>query len=213
MNTSTFDQPISASAERRAHAKAELRQAILKAAGELFLERGYEGFSMRQVAERIGYTATTLYLYFKNKEDLLFALLDEGYAELSQRLQDAAVAEPDPVQRLARMGSAYVAYGLQHPLHYQLMFMRRPDFLLSRMAMVQDATHVNALDVLQQAVGAALAVGALKPGDALTYSLSLWSVVHGVVALALMAPLFDAGQIERMADVTITAYLEGVRHA
>lgn len=60
-----------ASRHRREQEKEELQQLILKAAGELFLEQGYDRFSLRQVAERIGYSATTIYLYFEDKDDLL----------------------------------------------------------------------------------------------------------------------------------------------
>jgi AcrR family transcriptional regulator len=51
------------------------RQAILTAAGALFLEQGYERFSLRKVAERIGYSPTTIYPYFRDKDDLLFIKL------------------------------------------------------------------------------------------------------------------------------------------
>ena len=59
---------------RRDQEKQELRQTILNAAGELFLEQGYERFSLRKVAERIGYSPTTIYLYFRDKDDLLFTV-------------------------------------------------------------------------------------------------------------------------------------------
>jgi AcrR family transcriptional regulator len=49
------------------------------AAGALFLEQGYERFSLRKVAERIGYSPTTIYLYFRDKDDLLFTVVDEGF--------------------------------------------------------------------------------------------------------------------------------------
>src|SRR5947208_303540 len=60
---------------RQAQEKQELRQAILTAAGTLFLEQGYEHFSLRKVAERIGYSPTTIYLYFRDKDDVLWAMV------------------------------------------------------------------------------------------------------------------------------------------
>src|SRR5205807_9948129 len=76
---------------RQAHEKQELRQAILTAAGELFLEQGYERFSLRKVAERIGYSPTTIYLYFHNKDDLLFTVVDEGFVRFGQQLAAAEI--------------------------------------------------------------------------------------------------------------------------
>ena len=75
---------------RRDQEKQELRQAILTAAGELFLEQGYERFSLRKVAERIGYSPTTIYLYFRDKDDLLFTVVDEGFVRFGQQLAAAA---------------------------------------------------------------------------------------------------------------------------
>ena len=203
--------------ERRAREKEALRQSILRAAGEVFLERGYDGLSMRQVAERIGYTATTIYLYFKNKDDLLFALLNEGYAELGQRLAASAAEERDPLQRLAAIGRAYVAFGLERSLLYQVMFMRRADFLAARFNESRDDAdtvhHINPFHVLAQAVTGALEAGALKPGDVMTYAMSFWSVVHGLVSLALIAPNAEAGLIERMTQLTLSATLSGLQAA
>src|SRR5690606_10552707 len=71
------DRTKSASAKRRERERALLRKNILQAASQEFLEHGYEDFSLRRVAERIGYTPTTIYLYFRNKDDLLHSTVLE----------------------------------------------------------------------------------------------------------------------------------------
>lgn len=201
-----------ASRERRAREKQALRESILRAAGDVFLERGYDGLSMRHVAERIGYTATTIYLYFRNKDDLLFALLNEGYAELGRRLAAAAAAERDPLRRLTAIGRAYIAFGLERPSLYQVMFMRRADFLAARLSEKQ-SERVNPFNVLAQAVAAAMEAGVLKPGDVMTCAMSLWAVVHGLVSLALITPDAEAGLIERMTQLALSATLSGFQAA
>src|SRR5215475_11529096 len=85
-----------ASRNRREQEKEELRQTILKAAGELFLEQGYDRFSMRHLAETIGYSAATLYLYFRDKDDLLFTVVDEGYKRFVRQLATASTSSSDP---------------------------------------------------------------------------------------------------------------------
>src|SRR5262245_54863454 len=79
-----------ASRARREQQKESLGRIILDAAGELFLEQGYEGFSMRRVAERIGYSATTIYRYYEDKDDFLFAVVNEGFSEFARKLTEAA---------------------------------------------------------------------------------------------------------------------------
>src|SRR5215469_546815 len=136
---------------RRDQEKQELRQAILTAAGALFLEQGYERFSLRKVAERIGYSPTTIYLYFRDKDDLLFTVVEEGFVRFSQQLAAAAEGQVDPWERIIALGRAYVNFGLQNPVYYQLMFMQRADFLTHEQA-DKGQPRIATFVVLRQAV-------------------------------------------------------------
>ncbi len=166
---------------RQEREKQELRQAILAAAGELFLEQGYERFSMRKVAERIGYSPTTIYLYFRDKDDLLFTVIDDGFVRFGQQLALAAESHADAWERLIALGRTYVAFGLEHPVYYQLMFMQRVDFL----------THT--------------------PSDAESYSDVLWALVHGMVSLAISMPMFDTARIQRTMETAWQMECQGLK--
>ena len=109
-----------ASRQRREQEKEELRQTILAAAAALFLEHGYEAFSLRQVAEQIGYSPTTIYLHFEDKTDLLFAVVDNAYAEFSRRLQAAYNTTTDALARIRALGQAYVDFGLANPVIFRI---------------------------------------------------------------------------------------------
>lgn len=173
-----------ASRERRTARKFELRQQILDAAGELFLAQGYERFSMRQVAERVGYTATTLYRYFANKDDLVFAVVDRGFERFGAALDAAAASTIDPVERIRALGRAYVRFGLENPIYYQLMFMQRTDYL-SEPRGADPKPRAATFDTLVRAVQTALDAGAIDGGDARELSHAVWALVHGIVSLAL----------------------------
>lgn len=199
-------------AARRAHHKRELRQAVLDAAGALFLSEGYDGMSMRRIAEQIGYTPTTIYIYFKNKDEILLALLNDGYARFGAALAEAAARKRDPLRRLEAIGEAYIAFGLANPLHYQLMFMRRADFLAASLSASRDG-RVDSFGLLQSAVQFALDARAICKGDAIMHSLALWSLVHGVVALAVMMPadVFDAAHLQRAGEQSLRIFLKGLK--
>lgn len=199
-----------ASRQRREEEKQELREAILHAASQLFAEQGYERFSLRQVAERIGYSATTIYLYFKDKDDLLFAVVDEGFERFGQLLAAAAAGTDDPIARLGALGRAYIAFGLSNPVHYQLMFMQRADFLLCQRP-GEDQSRIAGFTVLNQAVRSAIDAGALRPGDADAYSDSLWALVHGLVALAISMPSVFAERIQQTAETALAMSIDGLR--
>src|SRR6266480_4891659 len=136
---------------RQVQEKQALRQTILMAAGELFLEQGYERFSLRKVAERIGYSPTTIYLYFRDKDDLLFTVVDEGFTRFGQQLAAASASTEDPWERLIALGRAYVTFGLGNPMYYQLMFMQRTDFLTQRQV-GESQPRIASFQVLREAV-------------------------------------------------------------
>lgn len=195
---------------RQAQEKRELRQAILDAAGALFLEQGYERFSLRKVAERIGYSPTTIYLYFRDKDDLLFTVVDEGFVQFGQQLAAAGEGQEDPWERIIALGRTYVAFGLQNPMYYQLMFMQRADFLMHPPA-GESQPRIASFQVLQQAVQQAVDAGILRPGDAQSYSDVLWALVHGMVSLAISVPTFDASHLQRTMETAWQMACQGLR--
>lgn len=186
--STTREQRLSQASRRRRDAeKQELRQAILAAAGSIFLERGYEGFSLRQIAERIGYTPTTIYLYFADKDAVLFALLDDAFDRFGAALRRAYLSTDEPLARLEAIGRAYVRFGLENPQYYQMMFVVRSDFLLQARA-TETEPRIASFHTLQQAVADAMAEGALRQGNVDATSFLLWALMHGLVGLAINMP-------------------------
>ncbi len=195
------------SEERRRQRKAETRRAILEAATGLFLEHGYERFSLRQVAEAIGYSPTSIYLYFEDKDDLLFHAALEGFRVFGERLQAAYESSSDPARRLSALGSAYVEFGLAHPIHYRLMFMQRGEFL-DRKPPEDHAPVIDSFGLLLRTVSEGLEAGRFKPGDARTYAGMIWAAVHGIVALAISTSYIDDDAARAMKNQLDSA-LEG----
>ncbi len=200
-----------ASRARREQQKESLRRVILDAAGELFLEQGYEGFSMRRVAERIGYSATTIYRYYEDKDDLLFAVVNEGFSEFARQLAEAADGASNPLKRLEALWHAYFRFGLENPVYYQMMFMQRADLLFESQR-EQTRPMIESFDVLQKAVRAAMDAGVMKRGDVETYSRVIWSLVHGMTSLALADPKrFTSEVMEKNTRLALKMVANGLR--
>lgn len=197
------------SAARRERQKLELRTRILEAASELFLEHGYSGFSLRQVAEQVGYSPTTVYLYFENKDDLLFEVSLEGFTRFRQVLEAAYASTNDPVKRIMALGRAYIAFGLAHPAHYRLMFIERGDFLFKENPL-DEKPAIDSFEVLVRAVHEAHAAGCLRPGEPMAFVYSLWAGVHGLVALRLCVPMADAPGVAARTDHLLEMLLSGL---
>jgi AcrR family transcriptional regulator len=172
------------SAERREQGKLELHQIILEAAAKLFEEKGYEGFSLRQVAEEIGYSPTTIYLYFQDKDDLLLNVAYDGFKLFGESLEEGYRSADHPLQRLHAVGWAYFHFAMSHPIHYRLMFMQRGEFLQQK-----PEGHDSIIDsfaVLERVIGEAIEANVMIKGDVKAFAALIWASVHGVVSLALV---------------------------
>src|SRR5271169_3091013 len=108
--------------EKRTKYREEFRREILDAARELFINEGYEKFSMRKLAGKIDYSPTTIYLYFKNKDDLLFAICEEFFATFFAELNYIRSVSQDPIEILRQAFLYLMNFGLKNPNQYKLIF-------------------------------------------------------------------------------------------
>jgi AcrR family transcriptional regulator len=185
------------SAARRSKGKQELKQQILEAAIGLFESKGYEGFSLRQVAEEIGYSPTAIYLHFRDKDALLLTVALEGFRAFGEALQAAYFEHRHAPARLTAIGTAYVRFGLSHPLQYRLMFMQRGEFL-SHEPPEGYESFIDSFGVLLRTIEEGMVAGEIKRGDPRGLAGLLWSAAHGVVSLAIGTSYFSADQVEGM---------------
>jgi AcrR family transcriptional regulator len=168
-------------ADRRERDKQEMRRDVLKAAMDLFVEAGYDRVSVRRIAERIGYSPGTIYLYFENKDEILYHLHEEGFRRLIARQQEI-LAEPDPSRRLQRMGEAYMRFALENSQYYELMFLDRSP--LRQIEQDWDC-GMQSLDLLRQTIRACVDAGQMQDVDIEMATFATWSSVHGLASLVL----------------------------
>lgn len=181
----------------RAYHHGDLRCALLTAAGELLAEGGVVAVSLREVARRAGVSHNAPYRHFPEREALLAALAAEGFAELGRRM--AAL----PVARLEALGQCYVAFALEQPGRFALMFGGVAD--RQRYPQLQQAAQQ-----LYRQLGAS--VQAVAPEhDAATASLAAWSLVHGLAQLLLggQLPGQDAARVAQAVTGLFVAGLGG----
>jgi AcrR family transcriptional regulator len=172
------------SSDRREREKQELRARIMDAARKLFAEKGYEAVTVRTIAEAIEYSPRTLYLHFKDKEDLIRALCREDFSAFGAGLGSLAAVK-NPVERLKRIGLAYAEFAKACPNHYKLMFMSTPPAQEDHPKEVTPEEDAYAL--LLATVQEAIAAGRFRPEarDPHEAAQVIWSGMHGVMALCI----------------------------
>ena len=173
-------------AERKKREKTERRQAILDAALRLFIEQGFEKVSMRNIAEAIEYSPATIYLYFKDKNELLFALHNQAFGQLAQAFESVFTIE-HPLERLAAVGHKYLQFAFEHPELFELMFvMTGPmEAVLARGESTPWASGRAAFNRVVQVMQYGMDSGVFHCPDAETAALMTWSQVHGLATLFL----------------------------
>jgi AcrR family transcriptional regulator len=170
--------------ERKARQKEFLRQEILDAASELFVKEGYEQVSMRRIADRIEYSPTTIYLYFKGKSELLEQVCDEAFSRLSLAMKRILEQPGDPVERLKQGLLAYVHFGLENPHQYRAAFMMpKPEDFDKSKHIQPNSPGMQAFDFLRHSVESCKKSGKLRLVDVELASQTLWCGVHGVTSL------------------------------
>jgi AcrR family transcriptional regulator len=197
--------------ERKAREKRYLRQEILDAASELFIKEGYENVSMRRIADRIEYSPTTIYLYFKDKAELLESICQETFAKLIQRLTKIMEQPGDPVERLKRGLLAYIEFGLDNPHHYRSTFMTPlPEEMAREKFLKPESAGIQAFDFLRRCVYDCIAAGKFKTKDAELASQTLWAGVHGVTSLLITHTQFPWVGREKVINGVLDTLIVGL---
>src|SRR5882757_8636664 len=110
--------------ERKEREKTEMRELIRAAALKMFLDDGYAKTSIRRIADAIEYSPGTIYLYYKDKDELLYEVQGLAYVKLYEAFK-AEANNPDPIKRLHQLGRSYINFCLNNPELYDLMFIIR----------------------------------------------------------------------------------------
>lgn len=171
--------------ERKEKQKTEIRRQILDASMKLFVEEGFENVSIRKIADLIEYSPTTVYLYFKDKDEILFNLHEMCFLKMAE-YNEGLWGVKNPLLRLHKMGENYIRFGLENPAFYDLMFIQRaPMTSLEKMVDCEWKSGDVALGRLKEAIAEAMELGLIQKADVDVASMAIWSMVHGLVSLSI----------------------------
>ena len=196
--------------ERRAREKEQLQRQILSAARELFVNEGYENVSMRKIANKIEYSPTAIYLYFKDKGDLLDSVCKETLLSLLNTLELLNRDKSNPIETLRKSGKAYVEFGLKYPQDYKLTFVVRPQFQKG-LGLGEGSVGERVFNYLRAMVSECIRQKAFRRVDVDTAGQALWSAVHGVTLLLIDFPDFPWTEKGKLIDTVINTMIEGLK--
>ena len=167
--------------ERKQRDKKEMVDNILNAAMKLFLTHGYKNVTIRKIAHEIEYSPAAIYLYFKDKEEILLALQTLAFGKFYEAQISVQNIE-DPVERLVAHGKVYIDFALANPEYYDLMFIMEQPVIKKP---EEWHTGINSYDLLRKNVKECTDKGLLKYDNYEAVSFALWAFVHGIAAITI----------------------------
>ena len=197
--------------ERHERERETVARAILDAARHLFVTHGYHEVSIRKIAERIEYSPAAIYGYFASKDDIFFALAEEGFRLLFQYGGTPRPATEDPVEKLRAMFLRYYEFSKEHPEYFALMFLDRSVPRISRdwerFGFVSEMKH-DMVARIQHAIDAGACPADTPPH---TVFRLLLTAVHGAATLRLCDRLAPGEDADVLARATIDTVLIGLQ--
>jgi AcrR family transcriptional regulator len=205
-----IEVPIARRSARKAKGDGHLRRAeILDAAERIFLAEGYDGATIRRIADEVGVSSTALYMHFPDKAAILSEICERTLTLLFDRNTEIAAKPIDPVVRVRRMLDAYIRWGLEHPSAYNLVYSGpRP----SSDVWPQGTTELchRCYEIYASVVREIAAAGRLRSGSADAAAQVSWMAGHGLVALLTGRPNFGWVSTEELVAVSLDGLMNGL---
>jgi AcrR family transcriptional regulator len=170
---------------------------------DLLAKTGHqEAVSVRAVAQLVGVTTPSIYMHFKDKDELLDAVCAEHFAALGRAMEEEATTEKGPLERLLAQGRAYVRFALARPEHYRLstMIAGKPG---SVDATIQDTCFRQLLATVEKCIEAGIFPD--SPGNAVDVGLRLWAAAHGIASLLVCKPWLPWGDVDELVELNLRA--------
>lgn len=191
---------------RKPKGEGHVRKAeILAAAERLFVERGYEGATIRKIADEVGVSSTALYMHFKDKAEILAQICEAGFGKLAAVTDEIEAETQSAEVALRRKMRAYADFGFANPNAYRLIYMTRP----GEAGSAEEASRRvgrGLFDRLRATVEEMAAEGPLNRDPHMATQM-IWCGVHGLVSLMLTKPYFDWDDRDVLYDAMINAIL------
>lgn len=194
---------------RKAKGSGHLRRAeILQAAERIFLAYGYEGATIRRIADEVGVSSTALYMHFRDKREMLIEICQDAFEKLLKQNTEIGAMDINPVARVRRMLDAYMRFAFDNPNAYQLVYCStHPD--LGEEDVGIRVLSERCYDLFVDAVRATADAGRLK-GDIELAAQASWAACHGVVALMIARPNFAWAEREALMGAVLDGVFDGL---
>ena len=176
--------------ERRGEEKERRRAEILDAAEALYARKGWDAVTVDQVARSARLSRALVYVYFRDKEELLFAIGERAMRLLRDRFIEAATGHAPGMDKVEAIGRAYMGYAYEFPHYFDFCARFQAHSVSSDPGSHEGACRVvgdEVMSVVVQAIEVGKRDGSIRPdiGESVLLATTLWAFTHGLIQLAM----------------------------
>ena len=205
-----MDTTAKTRSQRKPKGEGHVRRGeILVAAEQIFVADGYEGATIRKIADAVGVSSTALYLHFRDKAEILSEICREAFEALHTR-QAALISEhDDPMLRLRALLRCYADFGFHNVNAYRLAFMTYGAIGIDDEDSLTRKVGADLYQSFENGVDQALPSGTDKAKTRVLAQL-LWASVRGLISIIIVKPYIDWGDREVLIETQLDLLLKGL---
>lgn len=185
-----------------------LREKILDTSRQFLFTEGYNSLSMRKIANEVGASATSIYLYFENKDHLVHTLIEESVEELSVAIEQSAGRKHASIDKFEAIIRGYVNFALSNPEKYQVIYMALSGEM-TRYPKEKFRKARRGYALLESVILKGIEEGLMELDEPKIAAYSIWAQLHGVISVVLNQRLDSRIDKEKFIEESIEHIVQG----
>ncbi len=185
-----------------------LREKILDTSRHFLFTEGYSSLSMRKIAKEVGASATSIYLYFENKDHLVHTLIEESVEELSVAIEQGAAKHLSTIDKFEAIVRAHVDFAFSNPEKYQVIYMVQSS-KMSRYPKEKFRKARRGYALLESVIQNGIEEGLMEMDEPMIAAYSIWAQLHGVISVVLNQRLDSRIDRDKFIEESIEHIVQG----
>lgn len=198
--------------ERQVRKQEEIRKSILSAARDIISVEGLPGLSIRKITKAIDYSPAIIYHYFKDKNEIVQALVSEGYERIVASIGLAERNDDEPEQEIRQAFTMYIKAALSSPADYKAFMLNDDTSLLEKTVLLRQGISLTSrtLKVLCDNIQRGINQGRYAPCDPELTAQIFWTSTFGLIIKLIIEKDIPQDQIDRLVDRHFSLLFNGI---
>lgn len=199
--------------ERQLRKQEEIRSSILYAAREIIERDGVQGLSIRKITNAIDYSPAIVYHYFKDKNEIVETLMEEGYRKILSSVTSVKRNEDEPEKEIKEVFTKYIKAALDSPEEYMAFLLNNDASVLKKTALLQRgiSERSQTLQVLCSTLKRGVQAGRFAECDTELSAQIIWTATFGLIIKLILEKDVGQVQVDRLIEQHFNILFDGIK--